>query len=78
MLRLLGALQSLVSGVYKGPFKSLQTFFAVSHDNAGGRLKLDGDRLDLAWPEAKDEPIFARLDATLGKLVATLRQRETT
>ena len=27
--RLLGALQSLISGVYKGPFASLQTFFAV-------------------------------------------------
>src|SRR4029079_3180585 len=29
--RLLGALQSLVNGVYKGPFAKLQTFFAVSH-----------------------------------------------
>ena len=36
--RLLGALQSLVSGVYKGPFASLQTFFAVCHDSASGRL----------------------------------------
>ena len=34
--RLLGALQSLVSGVYKGPFQHLQTFFAVSHDSASG------------------------------------------
>ena len=36
--RLLGALQSLVAGVYKGPFAGLQTFFAVSHDSAAGRL----------------------------------------
>ena len=41
--RLLGALKSLIAGVYKGPFASLQTFFAVSHDTrlgpprAGGR-----------------------------------------
>ena len=45
--RLLGALQSLVSGVYKGPFAGLQTFFAVSHDSAGGRLA-PGGRPDLA------------------------------
>jgi cholesterol oxidase len=67
--RLLGALQSLVAGVYKGPFASLQTFFAVSHDSASGRLLLDGDRLDLSWPGAGDEPVFKRLDDVLGGLV---------
>ena len=66
--RLLGALQSLVSGVYKGPFANMQTFFAVSHDRAGGALRLDGDRLVLAWPGACDEPVFQRLDAALAKL----------
>lgn len=67
--RLLGALQSLVSGVYKGPFASLQTFFAVSHDSASGRFRLDGDRLALSWPGAKDEDVYQRLDATLSALV---------
>ena len=63
--RLLGALQSLVNGVYKGPFAKLQTFFAVSHDSASGRFVLDDDRLSLVWPGAKDEPVYARLDAML-------------
>ncbi len=67
--RLLGALQSLVSGVYKGPFASLQTFFAVSHDSASGRFKLEDDRLALSWPGAKDEPVYQRLDAILSSLV---------
>ena len=67
--RLLGALQSLISGVYKGPFSRLQTFFAVSHDNASGRLVLDDDRLSLVWPGAKDEPVYARLDAVLSAIV---------
>jgi len=67
--RLLGALQSLVSGVYKGPFASLQTFFAVSHDSAAGRFHLDGDRLTLAWPNAKDEAVYQRLDTALAALV---------
>ncbi len=66
--RLLGALQSLVSGVYKGPFANLQTFFAVSHDRSAGVLRLDGDRLVLSWPGAHEEPVFKQLDAALGRL----------
>ncbi len=68
--RLLGALQSLVNGVYKGPFASLQTFFAVSHDSASGRFSLEDNQLALSWADAKDEPVYAKLDAILSKLVA--------
>jgi cholesterol oxidase len=67
--RLLGALQSLVSGVYKGPFANLQTFFAVSHDSASGRLVLEDGRVALAWPGAQDEPVYRRLDEALAALV---------
>jgi cholesterol oxidase len=67
--RLVGALKSLIAGVYKGPFASLQTFFAVSHDSASGRLLLEDDRLALSWPGAADEPVYRRLDAALEALV---------
>ena len=67
--RLLGALQSLVSGVYKGPFSGLQTFFAVSHDSAAGRLGLEDDRISLQWPNARNEPVYQRVDAALEALV---------
>ena len=70
--RLLGAIQSLIAGVYKGPFRSLQTFFAVSHDSAAGRLALDSGRLALVWPGARDEPVYTRLDAALAKLVTSV------
>ena len=73
--RLLGALKSLIAGVYKGPFASLQTFFAVSHDSASGRLVLEDDRLALAWPGAKDEPVYRRLDAALEALVRQCRRQ---
>lgn len=68
--RLLGALQSLVNGVYKGPFARLQTFFAVGHDDAGGRFSLVDDQISLAWPGAKDDPVYGRIDAALGELCA--------
>jgi len=67
--RLLGALQSLIAGVYKGPFSKLQTFFAVSHDSASGRFVLDDDDLKLVWPSAKDEPVYKRLDQILTAIV---------
>ncbi len=67
--RIVGALKSLINGVYKGPFAHLQTFFAVSHDSASGTFTLEGDRLALKWPGAKDEPVYQRLDAMLEKIV---------
>ena len=67
--RLLGALKSLISGVYKGPFAHLQTFFAVSHDSASGKFRLDDDKLALSWPGAKDEPVYKRLDSAIESIV---------
>lgn len=66
--RLLGAVQSLISGVYKGPFSRLQTFFAVSHDSASGQFVLEKDRLALKWPGAKDEPVYERLGEALSAI----------
>ncbi len=70
--RLLGALKSLISGVYKGPLQSLQTFFAVSHDSAAGRLVLRDDAVTVAWPDAVDEPVYKRLDGILSQMVANV------
>ena len=67
--RLLGALKSLISGVYNGPFAHLQTYFAVSHDSASGEFSLAGDKIKLSWPGAKDEPVYARLDEALRDIV---------
>jgi cholesterol oxidase len=66
--RLLGALQSLIKGVYKGPFAGLQTFFGVGHDSGTGTLAMDGERVSVRWPNAADEPVYARVDAALDAL----------
>lgn len=73
--RLLGAVQSLITGVYKGPFSKLQTFFAVSHDTSAGRLVLEGERATVSWPGAKDEPVYQRLDNVLSSLVGEVGGR---
>ena len=53
--RLLGALKSLIAGVYKGPFASLQTFFA--------RIARHG----LGAPRARGRPDRARLAGRQGR-----------
>ncbi|MBU1211328.1 MAG: GMC family oxidoreductase N-terminal domain-containing protein [Alphaproteobacteria bacterium] len=68
--RLLGAVQSLISGVYKGPFARLQTFFAVSHDSASGQFRLDAGKLALSWPNARNEPVYKRLGEALSAISA--------
>ncbi len=73
--RLLGALQSLVKGVYRGPFAHLQTFFAVSHDAAAGRIVLKDDRVTIVWPKAGDEPVYKRLDEALQATVGAVGGR---
>ncbi|MFM7084537.1 MAG: GMC family oxidoreductase N-terminal domain-containing protein [Hyphomicrobium sp.] len=67
--RLLGALQSLINGVYRGPFANLLTYFAVSHDSASGILELENDQLKILWPEAHKEPCFQRLDEALRSVI---------
>ena len=68
--RLLGALKSLIAGVYKGPFASLQTFFAVSHDTRLGPARAGG-RPARRWPgpAPRTSRSTRRLDAALEALV---------
>lgn len=67
--KLLGAAQSLLKGVYKGPLNHLHTFFVVSHDSSTGRMVIEDDRLKVKWPGAEDEPVNARVDSALKSLV---------
>ena len=73
--RLLGALQSLVSGVYKGPLASLQTFFAVSHDSASGRFDLEATTACApAGPAPRTSPSTSASTGPARQLVAKARR----
>ena len=71
--RLLGAVQSLINGVYKGPFAGLQTFFAVSHDSASGRLELSNDKLEINWPGAQNTASIRLLSSRIPAAALPLR-----
>lgn len=73
--RLLGAAESLIKGVYRGPLSHLHTFFVVSHDEAKGRIVLDNGSARVEWPGAGDEPVYARVDEALTKAAAAVGAR---
>jgi cholesterol oxidase len=73
--RLLGAAQTLIKGVYKGPLQSLHTFFVVSHDDATGRIGLENGKVQIDWPNVADQPVYARVDAALIKAAEAVGAR---
>ncbi len=73
--RILGAAQSLIKGVYQGPLSHLQTFFVVSHDDAGGRLTLDNGSLKVQWPNVAEQPVYTRVDEALTKVAEAVGAR---
>lgn len=60
------ALKLLSEGPYRGYRSRAQLFYAITHDGAGGEMRLENDRLVVAWPEVGNDPCFAR-----GKHAAT-------
>jgi cholesterol oxidase len=73
--RLLGAAESLIKGVYRGPLSHLHTFFVVSHDEARGRIVLDNGNAKVEWPGVADEPVYARVDEALTKAAEAVGAR---
>lgn len=62
-------LESLVLGPYRGAVAHSQTFLAMSHDGAVGRMALSDDRLTVRWPGVGDQPGFERVAANLRRAV---------
>jgi cholesterol oxidase len=52
--------KSKVMGRYSGAIDNTLLFLVVAHDDARGRIALDGDRLIVDWPSAGDERRLAR------------------
>ena len=57
--------QSLVFGAYHGAVHNTQTFLVMSHDDAKGRMTLDGDKLAISWPGVAGQPVFDEVSRRL-------------
>jgi len=54
-----------LSGPRSGAVRNTQTFLVMGHDDAGGRLALESDRLRVLWPDAEHQPLLRHVDRLL-------------
>ena len=65
-------LESLVRGAYHGAIRNTQTYLVMAHDNSGGRMYLEDDRLRIDWPGVGMQPIFQRVNDLLKQATVPL------
>ena len=65
-------LQSLPTGGHRGALRNTQTLLVMAHDNAGGRLYLEDDRLRISWPDLSTQPIFKKINSELKEATKAL------
>ena len=58
-------LHSLVRGPYYGALRNTLVYLANAHDDAGGTLHLEDDRLRIDWPGVGAQPIFQEIERRL-------------
>jgi cholesterol oxidase len=64
--------EGLVRGPYHGAIHHTQTLFAMTHDDGGGELRLEGDGLRAVWPGVGRQEGYLRAEAKLRKAVEAL------
>jgi cholesterol oxidase len=64
--------ESLVRGPYHGAIRNTQTLFAMTHDDGGGELRLEGDGLRAVWPGAGRQEGYLRAEQKIYKAVEAL------
>ena len=58
-------IESLAGGPYHGAVHNTQTYLVMTHDSGDGQMRLENDRLKLAWPGVGRERIFGKVNETL-------------
>lgn len=64
--------ESVLLGPRHGAVRNTQTFLVMTHDDAGGTLRLEDDRLRIDWHGVGAEPIFETIDRKLEEASAAL------
>ena len=55
-------LESLLRGAYHGAVNHSQIYLVMAHDDSGGRLTLEDDRIRITWPDIGEQPFVARVN----------------
>jgi cholesterol oxidase len=75
--RRLRELAGIPFGSHRGPVGRTLTYLVMSTDDAGGRVALENDRVQVTWPEAGQQPVFARDNELLAKATQALHGTQT-
>jgi cholesterol oxidase len=62
------AIQSKIRGSYVGAVNHTQVLLATAHDNSGGRLIMEKDRVKVLWPGVERLPVFYRTNEILEEI----------
>ncbi len=63
-------LESLLRGAYHGAVNHTQVYLVMAHDDSGGRLKLEDDRLRISWPGVGQQPFVATVNEKMEEAAA--------
>jgi cholesterol oxidase len=61
-------IQSKIRGSYIGAVHNTQILLAMAHDNSGGKLILENDRVKLFWPGVSRQPEFYRINEIMQQM----------
>lgn len=63
---------ALLRGANAGSTNNTQTFLVMAHDDAGGRLHLERDRVRISWPGVGEQPVFREVNQRLEQATAAI------
>jgi cholesterol oxidase len=66
-------LDTLMRGANRDALRKLETFLVMAHDDAGGTLYLEQDRLRISWPGVGRQEVFERVNANLQQATRALQ-----
>jgi cholesterol oxidase len=64
-------------GARRGPVGRTLTYLVMSTDDAGGRITMENDRIQVVWPDVGKQPAFARDNQVLATATQALHGTET-
>lgn len=64
--------ERLFLGPYDAAARNTQAYLVMTHENGAGRISLANDRLEIAWPQVGQQPIFEKVNATLAEATRAL------
>ena len=64
--------EDVLLGPYEAAANNTQAYLVLTHEHGSGRMRLEGDRLHIDWPNAGEQPILEKVNETLAEATRPL------